>query len=103
MIVRTWRGYATAENASAYARHLEEIVFPKLHSIPGHQGAYLLRREADGRVEFLVLTMWDSMQAIRKFAGQKPEVAVVEPEARAVLSEFDPTVSHYDVVLSFVG
>lgn len=102
MIVRTWRGYATPGNAQAYARHLEEAVFPKLHAIAGHQGAYLLRREDNGRVEFLVLTMWESMQAVQKFAGQTPEVAVVEPEARAVLSEFDKTVSHYDVVLRSV-
>jgi heme-degrading monooxygenase HmoA len=103
MIVRAWRGYAVADKAPAYAHHLEHSVFPKLREIAGHRGAYLLRREADGRVEFLVLTLWDSMQAIRQFAGNAPEQAVVEPEARAVLAAFDPTVSHYEVVLGPTG
>lgn len=103
MIVRAWRGYAVADKAPAYAHHLQQSVFPKLGGIAGHRGAYLLRREAEGRIEFLVLTMWDSMQAIRQFAGSTPEKAVVEPEAQAVLAEFDPTVSHYEMVLGPAG
>ncbi len=100
MIVRTWRAYAaTAENADAYVRHLEGSVFPRLRGIAGHHSAHLLRRAADDRVELLVLTWWESMQAVRAFAGEAPENAVVEPEARAVLAEFDPTVRHYEVVL----
>jgi heme-degrading monooxygenase HmoA len=103
MIVRTWRGYAMAGKAEAYAHHLRQSVFPKLGGIAGHRGAYLLRRESEGRIEFLVLTLWDSMQAVRQFAGSTPEKAVVEPEAQAVLAEFDPTVSHYEVVLGPAG
>jgi heme-degrading monooxygenase HmoA len=100
MIARMWQGLSTAKNADSYTRHLSESVFPRLRSIVGYQGAYLLRRDLDGRANFLVLTMWESMQAVRRFAGDAPETAVVEPEARAVLSEFDPTVKHYEVVLS---
>jgi heme-degrading monooxygenase HmoA len=103
MIVRAWRGYAVADKAPAYAHHLQQSVFPKLGGIAGHRGAYLLRRESEGRIEFLVLTMWDSMQAIQQFAGSTPEKAVVEPEAQAVLAAFDPTVSHYEVVLGPAG
>jgi heme-degrading monooxygenase HmoA len=102
VIVRTWHGRATVANAEAYAKHLEESVFPKLDQIPGHRGAYLLRRDLDGRVEFLVITMWESMDAVRAFAGNNPEAAVVEPAARAVLTEYDTTVNHYEVVLSAV-
>lgn len=97
MIVRIWRGAATGDRAGAYERHVTEKVFPELTRIRGHRGAYLLRREADGRVEFLAVTTWDSMEAVREFAGQDPDVAVVEPEARAVLAEFDTFVRHYEL------
>ena len=98
MIVRIWRGQATIENADAYYRHVTGTVFPALASIRGHRGAYLLRRETDGRVEFLVLTLWESMEAVRQFAGEDIETAVVEPEARAVLAEFDTFARHFEVV-----
>jgi heme-degrading monooxygenase HmoA len=98
MIVRIWRGQATIENADAYYRHVTGTVFPALAGIRGHRGAYLLRRETDGRVEFLALTLWESMEAVRQFAGEDIENAVVEPEARAVLAEFDTFARHYEVV-----
>ncbi len=69
-----------------------------LNAIDGHRGEYLLRRAVDGAIEFVVLTLWDSMDAVRKFAGVKPEKAVVEPEARAVLTELDESVTHFEVV-----
>lgn len=101
MIARVWRGHATVQNAEAYSRHFNERVRPALSSVPGHCGALLLRRETEGdsRTEFLVVTMWDSMEAVQAFAGPNPERAVVEPAARAVLAGFDATVRHYDVVL----
>ena len=98
MIVRIWRGQSTIEHADAYFRHVTEKVFPSLAGIPGHRGAYLLRRETAGQIEFLALTLWESMQAIQEFAGEDVETAVVEPEARAVLAEFDSFVRHYDLV-----
>jgi heme-degrading monooxygenase HmoA len=98
MIVRIWRGQATSENADAYYHHVTTTVFPALTSIPGHRGANLLRREADGQVEFLAVTLWTSLEAVQVFAGEDAEVAVVEPEARAMLAEFDEFVRHYEVV-----
>lgn len=98
MIVRLWRGAATPDGAEAYVRHVTGRVFPSLQNVPGYRGARLLRREAEPRVEFLVLTFWDSMEAVRRFAGDDPTVAVVEPAARAVLADFDEFVSHYDLV-----
>jgi heme-degrading monooxygenase HmoA len=96
MIVRAWRGSAaTAADGDAYVRHLRESVFPEIADIPGHLGAELLRAGDD----FLVLTRWTSMDAVRAFAGDSPELAVVEPAARAVLTEFDTHVTHYDVAL----
>jgi len=98
MIMRIWRGQATVENADAYYRHVTGTVFPGLADIRGHRGAYLLRRETEGRVEFLALTLWESLQAVREFAGEDIENAVVEPEARAVLAEFDTFARHFEVV-----
>ena len=59
----------------------------------------MLRRETRDRVEFLVLTLWDTMEAIHRFAGDDPGVAVVEPAAREVLTRFDESVDHYEIVL----
>ncbi len=98
MIARIWRGLAAPENAGAYAEHVTKRVFPALARIAGHHGAYLLRRDAGPRTEFLAVTLWDSIAAIRAFAGNDVEAAVVEPEARAVLAEFDSFVRHFEVV-----
>jgi hypothetical protein len=61
-------------------------------------GAYLLRREVEGNVELVALTLWESIETIKGFAGPNPDVAIVEPEARAILSSFDEFVNHYEVV-----
>ena len=98
MILRMWRGRATPEKSGQYIQHATKNVFPALAAIQGHRGSYLLRRAVDGAIEFVVLTLWDSMEAVRKFAGAKPEQAVVEPEARAVLTAFDESVTHFEVV-----
>jgi uncharacterized protein YciI/heme-degrading monooxygenase HmoA len=98
-ILRLWRGRATAAKAGDYVRHASKTVFPEVQSLPGHRGAYLLRRSVGDSVEFTVLTLWDSMDAVRGFAGSDPERAVVEPEARAALSDFDETVTHHEVVV----
>ncbi len=98
MIVRAWRGYASAAIPDAYPRHLLESVRPKLERLAGFRGLTLLRRHLGAEIEFLVLTHWESMDAIRAFAGDDPERAVVEPEARAALVRFDDRVIHYDVL-----
>ncbi len=97
MIARIWRGQANASNADAYYRHFTTKVAPHLKTMRGCQGAYLLRRETNGEIEFLAVTLWESIGAIREFAGSNPAMAVVEPEARAVLSAFDDFASHYEV------
>jgi len=98
MIVRAWRGYGAVADAQAYPRHLLQSVRPKLEQLAGFRGLYLLRRRDPEVIEFLVLTLWDSMEAIRAFAGEQPELAVVEPEARAALVRFDESVNHYEVL-----
>ena len=98
MIARLWHGAASAVNADAYHRHFDSSVAPALACIPGNRGAWLLRREVDGEVEFLAITLWDSLEAIRAFAGDDVETAHVEPAARAVLAGFDDVARHFEVV-----
>jgi len=98
MIVRAWRGYAPLVTADAYSRHLLGTVRPQLERLPGFRGLYLLSRRLPNEVEYQVLTMWESMDAIRAFAGEHVERAVVEPEAAAVLTRCDQEVRHYEVM-----
>ena len=98
-VLRMWKAHATVAKAGDYVRHASEKVFPEIRSLPGHRGAYLLRRSVGNTIEFLVLTLWASMDAVRGFAGPQPEKSVVEPAARAVLSDFDETATHYEVVV----
>ena len=100
MIARLWRGTATVDKADAYVRHATQTVFPALQDIAGHRGAYLLRRETERGVEFLAVTLWDSLDAVRGFAGSHVETAIVAPEARAVLTEFDDVARHYEIAAS---
>src|SRR5262249_38934933 len=102
MIVRAWRGQALPASASAYSDHFQRKVLSELKSIDGFLGASLLRRDEAERVEFLVLTRWASMDAIRAFAGDDVGKAVVEPDAVAALADFDRTVRHYEVVQDIV-
>jgi len=97
-VLRMWKGRSSVEKAGDYVRHVTESVFPQLHSIRGHNGAYLLRRSIESGIEFLVLTLWESMDAVRKFAGPQAEKAVVEPAARAALTQFDEVATHYEIV-----
>jgi heme-degrading monooxygenase HmoA len=103
MIARTWRGRTTVAKADAYEHHFTRNVLPELKNLPGHRGAYLLRSEANGTVEFTAVTLWESRDSIRAFSGDDISRAHVEPAARAVLSEFDTHADHYDVVVSAVS
>jgi heme-degrading monooxygenase HmoA len=99
VIVRAFHATATAAGADAYRDHFTGTVLPTLQAIAGYHGAYLLRRDHDGHVELQVLTLWESLEAVRRFAGTSLDYAVVEPEAEAVLASYDPTVIHHRVVV----
>ena len=103
MVLRMWKARSTAKKAAAYVEHATKKVFPMVRAIEGHRGEYLLRREVDDGVELVVLTLWDSMEAVRRFAGPEPDTAVVEPEARALLTSFDEYVTHFEVVDAIEG
>ena len=98
MIVRIWRGRADSLKSGTYVEHFTQSVLPDLRTIKGFLGASLLRQNRSSEVEFLVLTKWSSMDAIRAFAGNDVRKAVVRPEAVAALTSFDATVEHYEAV-----
>jgi heme-degrading monooxygenase HmoA len=98
MIIREWRGRASRSGSDAYPAHFRSAVVPELRKIPGFLGACLSQRQRGDQVEFLVLTRWQSMDAIRLFAGSAVDKAVVEPGAVAALIDFDDSVQHYEVI-----
>ncbi len=102
MILRRWTARATSPGARLYERHFRDSVLPELGGLEGHRGAYLLQRRDGDDVEVTVMTVWASMDAVRGFAGDDPERAVVEPRAREVLDAFDEVVSHHEVVVDTV-
>lgn len=100
MICRIWHGWTRPENAAPYETLLRgEIVesFAR-RAIVGYRGLQLLRRDGGDEVEFVTLMWFDSLDAVRAFAGEDHEVAVVPPKARALLSRFDARSAHYPVV-----
>jgi heme-degrading monooxygenase HmoA len=99
MIVRLWHGWTTPANADAYERLLREEIFTGIarRAIPGYRGIELLRRATGGEVEFVTAMRFDSADAVRAFAGEDYEVAVVPPAARQLLSRFDARSAHYEL------
>jgi len=100
MIARYWSARTTPEQAPNYREHLQTKVVPVLQKLDGYQGALLLEREETGAVEIIVITQWSSLAAIRGFAGEDLEKAVVAAEAAVLLTEFDQRVRHYDLVVN---
>ncbi len=101
MIARIWRGWAPAASAGDYERHYETEVSEHLRLVSGFRGARLLR-SADGQeVMFTSITFFTSLDAVRGFAGDEYEVAVLEDAARQALSRWDERVAHHEVVAEF--
>ena len=96
MITRMWRGWTAAENADAYERFLLAELFPSLREIPGFRGAEVLRRDEGDEVAFVTLTRFETLDAVRAFAGDDYETPVLEPTARALLSRHDGRAVHYE-------
>jgi len=98
MIQRHWRGLAKRGEANNYVRHLETETFPLISAITGFVKASILRRSTGDGVEFLIVTMWESMDAIKKFAGDDPEAAVVPAVVQGMMLTYEKRVKHYEVV-----
>jgi len=102
MIARHWRGWTKVGNAEAYETLLKQTVLPGLKAIEGYRGAYVLRNDGPDEAEFVVVNFFDSLDAVKRFAGPDYAVAVFEPEARKLLSRVEPTATHYEVRVSTV-
>jgi heme-degrading monooxygenase HmoA len=98
VISRQWKGIARKSDADRYVAHLQEETFPRLSKISGFVDASILRREVQDGVEFLIVTRWESIEAIRKFAGETPERAVVPEAVQSMMVSYDRVVAHYEVV-----
>jgi heme-degrading monooxygenase HmoA len=98
MIARIWRGAVAEADRDAYAEYMDATGVAGYTSTPGNRGVWMLRRDVDDKTEFLMFTLWDSMEAVEAFAGERPEVAVFYPEDDRFLVERDEFVSHYEVV-----
>jgi heme-degrading monooxygenase HmoA len=97
MIARIWKGAVRREDGDAYARYMQDTGITSYARTPGNRAALMLRRDAGDRCEFVMVTLWDSMQAVAEFAGPAPERAVFYPEDDRYLVERDLTVEHYEV------
>jgi len=102
MIARIWRGWAVPANVSRYRQHFEDSVRPHISALSGFRGCLLLQGGAAPEVEIVAITMWESLDHIRAFAGEDIGTARVEPAAIAVLSRYQKTAEHFEVsVLDF--
>jgi heme-degrading monooxygenase HmoA len=97
MIARIWRGVVRTVDADQYTAYIAETGFTAYAATAGNRGAWMLRRDEDGRTEFLTFSLWESLDAIREFAGDDIEAAVYYPDDDRYLIERDATVKHYEV------
>jgi heme-degrading monooxygenase HmoA len=100
MIARTWHGAVPAEKSDAYLRYLEKTGIPDSKATPGNRGVYVLTRREGKVAHFLFVSLWESREAIRAFAGGDLEKARYYPEDEDYLLELEPTVTHYEVAAS---
>jgi heme-degrading monooxygenase HmoA len=98
VIARIWQGAVRPGDADTYAEYIRRTGFEEYDRTPGNQGAWLLRREEGDRTVFLAVSLWSSLDAVRAFAGDDVEAAVLYPEDERYLLDGASTVRHYDVV-----
>lgn len=98
MIARTWEGLVPSSKADAYHAYLFKTGVAACESTAGNQGVYVLRREESGNTRFMFISLWDSMDSVKRFAGDDPEVARYFPEDEEFLLEMAPCVEHYEVL-----
>jgi heme-degrading monooxygenase HmoA len=97
MIARIWKGAVRQRDGDAYARYMQETGVAAYARTPGNRGVWMLRRDRGDRTEFVMFTLWDSLEAVRAFAGEDYETAVFYPEDERFLVERDLTATHYQV------
>lgn len=97
MIARHWRGWTKLHDADSYETLLKQRVLPELQKIEGYRGGYVLRNDGPGESEFVVVNLFDSLESVKRFAGDDFSTPVFEPEAKRLLSRIEPRATHYDV------
>jgi heme-degrading monooxygenase HmoA len=97
VIARIWRGAVRAEDGDAYADYIRETGLAGYAATPGNRGAWMLRRDVGDRTEFVTFTLWESLDAVKAFAGDDYETAVYYPEDDRYLVERDDKCAHYEV------
>ena len=102
MIARHWRGWTQLQDADVYEGLLKNKVLPSLKNVEGYRGGYVLRSDSPHEVEFVVVNLFDSLEAVKRFAGPDYTVPVLEPEARKLLSKIEPVARHYEVRVNTV-
>jgi heme-degrading monooxygenase HmoA len=102
MIARHWRGWTEVGNADIYEALLKNKVLPSLRGIEGYRGGYILRSDGLREVEFVVINFFESLDAVKRFAGTDYTRPVFEPEAKSLLSRADTYATHYEVRASTV-
>jgi heme-degrading monooxygenase HmoA len=100
MIARIWKGAVRQGDGDDYARYMRETGVAAYAGTPGNRGVWMLRRDVDDRTEFVMFTLWDSLDAIKAFAGKDYEVAVFYPQDERFLIERDLRAAHYEVAAS---
>jgi heme-degrading monooxygenase HmoA len=98
MIARIWRGAVRTADADEYAEYMRGTGLAGYRSAPGNRGAWMLRRDTDGKTELVMFTLWDSLDAVKAFAGENYERAVFYPEDDRYLIERDLMSAHYEVI-----
>ena len=98
-IARIWRGRTHASKADEYQAYLNASGIAKIRATPGNLGVTVLRLTDGGKTEFLVMSMWESIEAVKSFAGEDYQKAVILPRDREYLLEVEPNVTHFDIVL----
>lgn len=97
MIAPHWRGWTQREDADRYEDFLKQKVLPGLKEIEGYRGGYVLRHDGDDESEFVVVNLFDSLDAVKRFAGPEYTTPVFEPEAKLLLSRIENFATHYEV------
>jgi len=96
-VARIWKGRTLESKADEYEAYLNQSGISKIRATPGNLGAYVLRRTSDGKTEFVVISLWESLDAVRRFAGPDYQKAVILPKDRQYLLEVEPNVVHYEI------
>jgi heme-degrading monooxygenase HmoA len=99
VIARVWRGWTRAEDADRYLDYLRRTGLADCSATPGNRGVQIQRRVVGDRAEFVFTSFWDSMDAIRGFAGDDVHRARYYPEDEAMLLALPPDIDHFDVVV----